>query len=197
MAESINRRHVLLALGGSGALVASAVAGLGTTSRDGAGPVTRGRGAWTTFGSVAVLGSTFWRGPAGDDAADEGGRKAHDHGDHDNGDHDHAGIHASPPIAHGSWQDTVIVDVEVHNGTGQPIWASPGQFRLRVGEGPSVSFYDTEQGPLALAAGSAITSRISYLVPPGVRSLTVEFTDPEDGAPLAFTLHPTSPQGVV
>lgn len=192
MAEEVNRRHVLLALGGSGALVAAAVAGLGTTSRSGSGAVTRGRGAWTTFGSVAVLGSTLWRAaPGGHHAADSGGQRAHDHGDHD-----HAGIHASPPTAHGSWQDTVIVDVEVHNGTGQPIWASPGQFRLRVDEGPSVSFYDTERGPLALAAGTAITSRISYLVPPGVRALTVEFADPEDGAPLAFTLHPTSPQGV-
>ena len=60
----------------------------------------------------------------------------------------------------------------------QPDGASPGQFRVRVDDdGPTVSLYRADRRPGPMAAGTTATLRISYLVPPAGRALSLEFAD--------------------
>jgi hypothetical protein len=88
--------------------------------------------------------------------------------------------HHAPPSTvaaeHLEWSDTVVTDVEVHNPTQRPLLVSPGQFRMRVGgDGPTVSYYDSERAVGVLAAGRTVRMWISYLVPPGSPPLSLEY----------------------
>lgn len=169
----ISRRGFVAVLGGgavaSGAAVSTWVAGWPEDLR----VRSRGRGRWTRFGTVAVLGATR-RELVGADVG------AHSH---------HA---ASTSVsADRTWSSRVEVEVEVHNGTDRPILVSPGQFRLRVGNtGPTVSPYDAgwPVGPLAPAA--TVASWVSYLAPDGDAELWVEYVDPAATAAQAFPIVP-------
>lgn len=167
--SEITRRGVVVA---GAAAAASAVAtglvldrGLPTTGP----PFTRGRGARTSFGSVALLASSRRSLPRAGTSARSGA-----HG------HPVSGGDGPAPVTsavHGAWTDAVVVDVEVHNGSRSPMELSPGQFRMRVDRGPSVSLYssDREAGPVG--PGSTTTMRIQYLAPPPGRGLSLEFDD--------------------
>jgi len=95
----------------SGAAVGALVVGWGNALR----VTTRGRGRWTRYGTVAVLGASR------QDLVASGGAVHH---------HIAAG-----QVSGGNHTrfETVSVDVEVHNGSDQAVMVSPGQFRLRAG----------------------------------------------------------------
>ena len=158
---AISRRRLLVVMGCITAPAAAATVTLGREPSAARAQVTRGRGQWTSFGSVSLLGwsrHTLTQGAA--------------HGGH------HASSVPVPSAVHGAWTDAVVVDVEVHNGTQNPVELSPGQFRVRVDdEGPTVSLYRADRVPGAMAAGTTATLRISYLAPPRERALSLEFAD--------------------
>jgi hypothetical protein len=156
---TMNRRTALAATGG---LLLSGAAGAWLTlGRGSSGSPTRGRGRWTSFGTVTVLGADRLAGGAAHHATT----------------HVHTVVDAGTLAVHDPWRDTVVVDVEVHNGGREPLLVSPGQFRLRVGDGPTVSLYDSDRPPGPVPAGSTTRMRISYLAPPPGDELTVEFTE--------------------
>jgi hypothetical protein len=157
----ISRRKILMALAGTAA--SAAVAGVLVNRGSAPAGVTRGRGQRTSFGSVALLA---W---SRQTLAPSAPASRHRHAE---------STTPVPSAVHGAWTDAVEVDVEVHNGTRQPMGLSPGQFRVRVdGNGPTVSLYRADRGPGAVAAGSTTTMRISYLAPPRSRPLSLEFDD--------------------
>lgn len=154
----------------SGAAIGAVVAGSGTVRP--ARVLSRGRGRWTAFGSVAVGAarrSTLGASAAGTHAA-------------------HLGHTAE---SHSTWSDTVRVEVEVHNGTERPVLVSPGQFRLRVGStGPTVSPYQAGWPVGPLSASSTLSSWVTYLAPPGAVDLLVEYVEPGAAAPATFVVNP-------
>jgi hypothetical protein len=166
----ISRRKILAVLAGTAASAAAANLAL---SRGRSSPEpTRGRGQRTSFGSVALLA---W---SRQTLAPSAPASRHHHAD---------STTPVPSAVHGAWTDAVEVDVEVHNGTRQPMRLSPGQFRVRVdGNGPTVSLYRADRGPGAVAAGSTTTMRISYLAPPRSRPLSLEFDDADAMTTLAL-----------
>jgi len=160
----LTRRNAVLGIGGTMASAVAAGAWFVNGPGESRSP-TRGRGKWTTFGSVAVLGWSRHR-----HAADA---SVHGHAQHQGG-------HGADLIGgpHGIWPQTVVVGVEVHNGLDRPLLFSPGQFRLRVGEGgPTVTPYDTEGPAEGLPAGSTRTTWVSFLAPQDAGDLAVEFTE--------------------
>jgi len=83
------------------------------------------------------------------------------------------------------------VDVEVHNGSDNPIMVSPGQFRLRVGgTGPTVSPHRAGWSVGPLGPSETVSSWISYLAPPGAFDLWLEYAEPGATAPQAFVISP-------
>jgi hypothetical protein len=176
----LSRRHVFWGLGGTLVSGVGARAWLGRDPDARRSP-TRGRGSWTTFGSVALLG---WN--RRDHAT--AGVSAH-HGD--------GQAEAAPANPHGVWTETVLVGLEVHNGLDRPLLFSPGQFRLRVGDhGPTVTAYDAERPPGGLPPRSTLTTWVSFLAPPDADDLSFEFTDPEAEEVLSMRLDPGALTGV-
>lgn len=162
--NEVSRRTLLLTFAGSAICGAGAVAL--RAGAPGRSAVTRGRGAWTSFGSVAVLGAHQHPAPAG---------LAQPHG--------HTGGR------HAVWPNTVLAEVEVHNGTKRPVLLSPGQFRLRVGhDGPTVTYYDAERPVAALPAGMTERMWISYLAPSLAADLYLEYTEAGGGRVLSTPL---------
>lgn len=176
-----SRRQVgLLALGAAALAPVARLLGIGepsTTSSlaaDGT-VVTRGRGSWTSFGTVAVLRAE--RQPRlGGDPEHPG----------------HAGeASLSPEPGNRTWADRVVLEVEVHNGTDLPVLFSPGQVRLRVGsQGQTVTPEDADRSAGGLAAGATERVRISYLAPTGVSDLGAELSDPHLDDVLLLELPP-------
>jgi len=78
---------------------------------------------------------------------------------------------------HGAWTDAVAVDVEVHNGLRAPMELSPGQFRVRVDGGPTVSLYSSDRDAGPVGPGATTTLRILFLAPPPDQGLSLEFDD--------------------
>ena len=175
--SEISRRAVIMGLGSGAASVAAAGAVL-VWARSSSGP-SRRRGAATSFGSVALLGSSrLALAPAG------AAQHATAHGRAGNPGHDVSGIPV-PSAVHGAWTDAAVVDVEVHNSSQTPMELSPGQFRVRVdGGGPTVSLYSADRDAGPVEPGSTTRLRISYLVPPPDRGLSLEFADTGAAAPV-------------
>lgn len=160
----LTRRNAVLGIGGTMASAVAAGAWFVNGPGESSSP-TRGRGRWTTFGSIAVLGWSRHR--HADNAA------GHGHSQHHGT--EQADVIGGP---HGVWPQTVVVGVEVHNGLDRPLLFSPGQFRLRVGRGgPSVTPYDAEGSAEGLPAHSTRTTWVSFLAPQDADNLAVEFTE--------------------
>jgi hypothetical protein len=174
---SWSRRRVLALVCAGGALSAAGPVGLIAT-RDGAKPpprpIVRGRGSWTSFGSVAVLAAAR---DVRHDAA------AHLH-------HDPAP--AGEPLANRTWSTTVRVEIELHNGSDRPVLLSPGQFRLSLGTtGTTVAPYDAGRPVAAVPAAQTVRTWVTYLAPVEETDLTLRYDDPGLARPLAFHLPAT------
>ena len=173
---ALSRRRVILTAGGTASVAA---VGALWTARPDAGTATGPRRT-TSFGSIRLVGSERL-------AVTPGGapQRAHDHA------HDHGQDVADEPAAsavHGAWTAAVVVDVEVHNGSPRAVPLSPGQLRLRVDHGPTVSLYSADRAAAPAPAGSTTQMRVTYLAPPADRRLVLEFDDP--GAPGPIRLGP-------
>lgn len=171
--SEMTRRGVLFA--GTGAAAASAAtAGFvltGAATTAGWPWTSRLRGTRTSFGAVALLGSSQ---RALSRAGHAASGSAHDHPD------THGREISGTPVpsaVHGAWTDAVAVDVEVHNGSRAPMELSPGQFRLRLSGGPTVSLYSSDRDAGPVGPGETTTLRIRYLAPPPDQPLSLEFDD--------------------
>ena len=152
------RRQTFLMLAGALAAGAGAIA-VSRPDRGPGGGITRGRGAWTSSGTIAVLGFSRELRTVG-----------------------HGGEHVPPAaaaVAGHTWPIVLTANIALHNGLNRPLLVSPGQLRLQVGaEGPTVS-------PLAAgfragpqAAGATLTTWVSYLAPDDERPLTLQYSEP-------------------
>jgi hypothetical protein len=138
----------------------------------------RGGPARTSFGSVALLGSSRVAATAGVPHGAHGTRtvaKVQPVA------HVEAALSSDAPVAsavHGAWTAGVVVEVEVHNRLRRPVELSPGQFRVRVEPGgPTVSLYSSDRDAEPLAPGATRTLQISYLAPPPDTALSLVFDD--------------------
>jgi hypothetical protein len=169
-----SRRRVLVVVCAGGALTAAGPISLIATSSD-PEPVphttTRGRGTWTSFGSVALLFAA--RAARPDSAA-----------------HLHEGAApAGGPLANRTWTTVVRVRLEVHNGSERPALLSPGQFRLRLGAtGTTVSPYDVDRPPAAVPPAQTVQTWVTYLAPAEESELSLEYDDTGMARPLTFDL---------
>jgi hypothetical protein len=81
-----------------------------------------------------------------------------------------------------TWGDVVVLEVEVLNTTAVPMLFSPGQLRLKLPDGLTITPEDASRSAEPIAAGSAEMLWVSYLAPSDAESFSVEFTDPQHDA---------------
>lgn len=95
---------------------------------------------------------------------------------------------AAQPFNH-TWGEHLAVKLEVRNTSSRSVLFAPGQLRVVVRPGLTVTNRAADVLKDVLAAGSSRSFWISYLVPSGTPGLAAEFTDPwGGGAPLALAL---------
>ena len=82
--------------------------------------------------------------------------------------------------------DVVVLELEVLNIAAFPSLFSPGQLRLKLANGPTITPHDASRGPHAIAAGAAELLWVSYLAPSDAADFSVEFTDPRRDAHVAL-----------
>ena len=110
----------------------------------------------------------------------------------------HSDAHSDEESGHGSvpettyhqpvnrtWGDVIVLEVEAVNTTAAALPFSPGQLRLRLADGPSITPQDASRGPGEIAAGDAELFWVSYLAPSDAANPSVEFADPVHDATLA------------
>lgn len=104
---------------------------------------------------------------------------------------------ASPQPVNLTWGEVVLVEVELHNSTSEPVLFSPGQLRLRLA--PS-STTVTPQGyghsAGTVAPGATEHHWISYLAPSSSSRLELEYTDPVQDRILGLPLPPLTASGL-
>jgi len=169
--RTLPRRHVVgLLCGGVVATVGAPAllrggggpAGADAVTGSGRAVLSRGRGAWTSTGSIAVLGLTRCAGIGHPGRADHHVAPAND-------------VHPR----HRVWPDVVTIDVEVHNGLASAILFSPGQLRLQVGpDGPTVTPLAAGFGPRPAAGGSTTRTWVSFLAPTSATELRLQYSEP-------------------
>ena len=76
-----------------------------------------------------------------------------------------------------TWGGVVVLEVEVVNGTALPMLFSPGQLRLRIVDGPTITPNDASRSPGPIGAGEVETMWVSYLAPSDATNFSVEFID--------------------
>jgi hypothetical protein len=91
-----------------------------------------------------------------------------------------------PQPANMTWGDVVVLEVEVLNTAAVPMLFSPGQLRLKLANGPTITPQDASRSPEAIAAGAVERVWVSYLAPSDATNFYVEFTDPLLDARLAL-----------
>lgn len=202
----VSRRQFVVVVGSSAAAIAVAW-GYGVSATDsppaksafwGVRVVRAGRGARLTADGLpafhAALGPSVFSGQANRAAANRAinstlavasaGSSAH-HGDPTDGGGANPGT-PYPQPANLTWGDVVVLEVEVHNTAAVPSLFSPGQLRLKLANGPTITPQDASRGPGPIAAGAVELLWVSYLAPSDAADLSVEFTDPRRDARLAL-----------
>jgi hypothetical protein len=91
-----------------------------------------------------------------------------------------------PQPANMTWGDVVVLELEVLNTAAVPMLFSPGQLRLKLAHGPTITPQGASCSPEAIAAGAAERVWVSYLAPSDATNFYVEFTDPLLDARLAL-----------
>lgn len=108
---------------------------------------------------------------------------------HSNGHTGAGGSHPATPYPQPrnlTWGDVVVLEVEVRNTAAAPSLFSPGQLRLKLAHGPTITPQDASRGPAPIAAGAVELLWISYLAPSNAADFSVEFTDPRRETQLAL-----------
>jgi hypothetical protein len=85
-----------------------------------------------------------------------------------------------------TWGDVVVLEVEVLNTTTVPMLFSPGQLRLKLADGLTITPEDASRRPEPIAAGAAEVLWVSYLAPSDAAKFSVDFTDPQHDTHLAL-----------
>jgi hypothetical protein len=85
-----------------------------------------------------------------------------------------------------TWGDVVVLEVEVVNIAAVSMLFSPGQLRLKLANGQTITPEDASCSPEPIAAGTVEMMWISYLAPSDAAEFSVEFTDPQHDALLAL-----------
>jgi len=106
----------------------------------------------------------------------------------------HTGSHADshpattpyPQPVNLTWGDVIVIEVEARNTAAVPMLFSPGQLRLQLANGPTITPQDASRGPGPIAAGAVEHLWVSYLAPSDAEDFSVEFTDPRRDAALAL-----------
>lgn len=91
-----------------------------------------------------------------------------------------------PQPANLTWGDVVVLELEVLNTATVPMLFSPGQLRLKLADGPTITPQDASRIPEAIAGGAVERLWVSYLAPSDATDFYVEFTDPLLDARLAL-----------
>ncbi|MEO6200312.1 MAG: hypothetical protein ABIX44_04025 [Cryobacterium sp.] len=99
-----------------------------------------------------------------------------DHAGHGSTDHSGAAIANNQPVNR-TWGDVIVLEVEAFNATAAALPFSPGQLRLRLADGPSITPQDASRGPGEIAAGAVEMFWVSYLAPSGAANPSAEFAD--------------------
>lgn len=156
--------------------------------------LSRGRGTWTSTGSIAVLGLTRCGG--------EGHPGHADRIDHTGGTEppDDENSHTAPARSvhprHQVWPDVVTIDVEVHNGLAAAVLFSPGQLRLQIGsDGPTVTPLAAGSGPRPTAGGSTTRTWVSFLAPVSAAELRLQYSEPGTREVTMLALPAAGPHG--
>ena len=179
----LSRRHVFLGLGGTLTTGVAARAWLGGGSGSGRSP-SRGRGKWTTFGSVALLGWNRQRHDTMSAAirhggGHQGGIKRTTAGEPARGlDRDRAGRGRGAQRPRPT--DAVLTGAVPAAGGCRRSDRDGVRHRAATG---------------ALPAGSTLTTWVSFLAPKGADDLAVEFADPDAADVLALRLGRPSSRG--
>lgn len=98
---------------------------------------------------------------------------------------------ASPQPVNLTWGEVVLVEVELHNSTSEPVLFSPGQLRLRLApSSTTVTPQGYGQSAGILAPGATEHHWISYLAPSNSARMELEYTDPVQDAVLGLPLPP-------
>ena len=168
--------------------------------RSGAGP-----DAFATLSAMEFLGTpaalSFASGPTATSAelpvalVGDSTRGAQPDGGHSDGhsgsDPNGGGVAPASPFpqpANLTWGGVVVLEVEVLNGTALPMLFSPGQLRLRLLNGPTITPNDASRDPGPIKAGEVERLWVSYLAPSDATNFSVEFTDAPHDAQHTLTV---------
>jgi hypothetical protein len=100
----------------------------------------------------------------------------HDHG-HDNAPPEDPGW---PQPVNLTWGDVILLEVELHNSSQEPVLFSPGQLRLRLlPSGTTITPQDFDRGLGAVDPGATEHLWISYLAPHDALAMELEYSEPE------------------
>ena len=100
---------------------------------------------------------------------------------------------ALPQPVNLTWAEVVLVEVELHNSTSEPVLFSPGQLRLRLAPSSmTVTPQGYGQSAGTLAPGATEHHWISYLAPSGSSRLELEYTDPVQDRIMMLSLPPVA-----
>lgn len=86
--------------------------------------------------------------------------------------------------------DEIAVSLTVRNEGTAAVPYSPGQFRLRLADGATVTAIRPNPPPGSLVAGETLRQRVAFLVPARPLSPTLVFDDLGTGRPLRLGLGP-------
>ena len=81
-----------------------------------------------------------------------------------------------------TWGDVIVIEVEARNTAAVPMLFSPGQLRLKLANGPTITPQDASRGPEPVAAGAVELLWVSYLAPSDAADFSVDFADPQHDA---------------
>lgn len=90
-----------------------------------------------------------------------------------------------------TWGDVVLLEVELHNSSQEPVLFSPGQLRLRLlPSGTTVTPQDFDRGLGSVGPGAAEHLWISYLAPHDALAMELEYSEPEHDGTAVLPLPP-------
>ena len=200
----ISRRHFMVLVGGGGAVVVAGSYGIVASESSPANNgfwtlrvVRAGRGARLTAEGLpafrAAPGPAVFPGKASPAVLIRPAGPVSDHSHSQTGSqtegHSSDGTNSAvsyPQPENRTWGDVVVLEVEVANTSAVPMLFSPGQLRLKLADGLTITPEDASRRPEAIAAGATEMLWVSYLAPSDATGFSVEFTDPMHNSRMAL-----------